>query len=65
MGRFLCVINALCFLPFLFGVPLGSRPMVYLIYVDDLPYSSKYSHTLIFADNIKCIFTNCILPGQY
>ena len=52
MGRFLCVsINQQrsMFLPLLCGVPQGSRPMVYLIYVDDLPHSIKYSHTLIFA----------------
>ena len=29
--------------------------MVYLIYVDDILHSIKYSHTLIFADDIKCI----------
>ena len=29
--------------------------MLYLIHVDDLPHSIKYSHTLIFADDIKCI----------
>ena len=58
MGRFLCIsINhqRSMFLPLLCGVPQGSRPMVYLIYVDDLPHSIKYSHTLIFADGIKCI----------
>ena len=58
MGRFLCVsINhqRSIFLPLSSGVPQGSRPMVYLIYVDDLPHSIKYSHTLILADDIKCI----------
>ena len=29
--------------------------MLYLIYVDDLPHSIKYSHTLTFTDDIKCI----------
>ena len=29
--------------------------MVYLIYADDLPHYIKYSYTLIFADDIKCI----------
>ena len=29
--------------------------MVYLIYVDDFPHSIKYSHTLIFSDDIKSI----------
>ena len=58
MGKFLCIsINhkALCSLLVLSGVPQGSKTMVYLIYVDDLPHSIKYSHTLIFADDIKCI----------
>ena len=56
MGRFLCVsINhqRSMFLPVLSGVPQGSRPMLYLIYVDDLSHSIKYSHTLIFADDVK------------
>ena len=43
------------FLPVLSGVPEGSRPMLYLIYVDELSHSSKYSHTLISAYDIKCI----------
>ena len=43
------------FLPILSGVPQGSRPMLYFISVDDLSHSIKYSHTQIFADNIKCI----------
>ena len=58
MGRFLCVsINhqRSRFLPVLSGMPQGSRPMLYLIYMDNLPHSIKYSHTLIFADDIKCI----------
>ena len=68
MGRFLRVsINHQysMFLPVLSGVPQGSRHVVYLIYVDDLPHFIKYSHSLIVADDIKCIFTNCILPGQH
>ena len=55
MGRFLCVsINhqRSMFLPVLSGVPQGSRPMLYFIYVDDLPHSIN---TLIFADDIKFI----------
>ena len=43
------------FLPALSGVPRGSRPVLYLIYVDDLPHSIKFSYTLIFAYDIKCI----------
>ena len=35
------------------GVPQEIRPVLYLIYMDDLPHSIKYSHTLIFADDIK------------
>ena len=60
MGRFLCVsINHQCsmFLPVLSGVPQGSKPVVYLIYVDDLPHFIKYSHALIFADDMKCILS--------
>ena len=59
MGRFLCVSmnhqRSIFFLPVLPGVPQGSRTMVYLIYMDDLPHSIMYSHSLIFADDIKCI----------
>ena len=58
MARFLCVsINHQCsrFLPVLSGVPQGSRSMLYLIYVDDLPHSMKYSHTLIFVIDMKFI----------
>ena len=64
MVRFLCAsINHQCsiFLSVLYGMPQGSRPMLYLIYVDDLPYAIKYSHALIFTDDIKCILpvTSC------
>ena len=58
MGRFQCVsINPQhsMFLPFLSGVAQGSRPS------NDLPQFIKYSHTLMFADYIKCILqiTSC------
>ena len=59
MGRFLCVsINHQhsMLLPLLCGVPQGSRPVVYLIYVDDLHYFIKYSHTLIFADESSAFY---------
>ena len=42
-------------LPVLSRVPQGSRLMLYLIYVYYLPRCIKYSYTLIFADDIKCI----------
>ena len=67
MCRFLCVqkiINAL-FLPVLSGVPQGSRPMLYLIFMNDLSRSIKYFHTLMVADYIKCILPIAILPGQH
>ena len=57
MGRFLCVsINHQhsMFLPVLCRVTQGSRPMLYIIYVNDLPHSIKYCHTLICANDIKC-----------
>ena len=58
MGSFQCVsTNYQCFtfLPILSGVSQGGRPMLYMSYVNDFPKSIKYSHTLIFADDIKCI----------
>ena len=63
MGRFQCAsmnrqLSMFCFfLPVLSGVPQGSRPMLYLFTLDDLPNYIKYSHTLIFADDIKCILS--------
>ena len=44
------------FLPILSGVPQGRRPMLYLIYVDDLPLLLSISHTLKVADDMLLFF---------
>ena len=59
-GRSQCVLLNQCtsdLLPVISGVPQGSilGPLLFLIFVNDLPLSIRHSHIFLYADDTKCL----------
>ena len=56
--------NKTDFLSVTCGVPQGSilGPLLFLLYVNDLPNNSKILNPIMFADDANLFFSNCNIP---